>query len=50
MTVKVIARETMHAGWSWVDFTEIRRGDRQVAKSDSPAITKEVPRRVNPVN
>ena len=41
--LKEIARETMHAGWSWVDFTEIRRGDRQVAKSDSPVITKEVP-------
>jgi hypothetical protein len=29
VTVKGIARETMHEGWSWVDFTEIRRGDRQ---------------------
>jgi hypothetical protein len=28
-TVKGIARETMRAGWSSVDFTEIRRGDRQ---------------------
>jgi hypothetical protein len=29
VTVKGIARETLHEGWSWVDFTEIRRGDRQ---------------------
>ena len=29
VTVKGIARETTHEGWSWVDFTEIRRGDRQ---------------------
>jgi hypothetical protein len=29
VTVKGIARETMHEGWSWVDFTEIRRGDHQ---------------------
>ena len=29
LTVKGLARETMHEGWSWVDFTEIRRGDRQ---------------------
>ena len=29
VTVKGISRETMHEGWSWVDFTDIRRGDRQ---------------------
>ena len=29
VTVKGMARETMHEGWSWVDFTEIRRGDHQ---------------------
>ena len=29
ITVKGIARETMHEGWTWIDFTEIRRGDRQ---------------------
>jgi hypothetical protein len=29
VTVKGIARETTHEGWSWVDFSEIRRGDRQ---------------------
>lgn len=28
LTVKGVARETMHEGWSWVDFTDIRRGDR----------------------
>jgi len=29
ITVKGMGRETMHEGWSWVDFSEIRRGDRQ---------------------
>jgi hypothetical protein len=29
LTVKGSARKTMHEGGTWVDFTEIRRGDRQ---------------------
>jgi hypothetical protein len=33
LTVKGIARETTDEGWSWVDFTEIRRGDRQELQS-----------------
>ena len=43
LTVKGIARETMHEGWSWVDFTEIRRGDRQVLLNLIPGVCRKLP-------
>ena len=50
VTVKGIARETMHEGWSWVDFTDIRRGDRQEWQNLISRLSRKRPSGNNSVN